>query len=52
MCAGWFDEITKDFDKTIKVLVREAAAGMDGMSVPTSEHQQKRRSVPNNVPTI
>ena len=33
MCAEWFGEISKDFKKTIKILAREAAAGMDGMSV-------------------
>ena len=26
MCAGWFGEIKEDFDKTIKILAREAAA--------------------------
>ena len=33
MCTGWFGEINGDFDKTIKILAREAAAGIDGMSV-------------------
>ena len=26
MCEGWFGEINEDFDKTIKILAREAAA--------------------------
>ena len=33
ICAGWFGEINEDFDKRIKILAREAAAGMDGMCV-------------------
>jgi hypothetical protein len=33
VCAGWFGEINEDFDKTIKILAREAAAGIDGISV-------------------
>ena len=33
MCVGWFGEINEDFDKTIKILAREAAAGIDGMNV-------------------
>ena len=33
MCAGWFGETNEDFDKTIKILAREAAAGMDGLNV-------------------
>ena len=32
MCAEWFGEINEDFNKTIKTLAREAAAGMDCMS--------------------
>ena len=33
MCAGWFGEINKDFENTIKILAREVAAGIDDMSV-------------------
>ena len=33
MCTGWFGEINKDFDKTIKILAREAVAEIDGMNV-------------------
>ena len=35
MCAGWFSELNKYFDKTIKILAREAAAGIDRKSVPS-----------------
>ena len=33
ICADWFGEINEGFDKTIKILAQEAAAGIDGMSV-------------------
>ena len=33
ICSGWFGEINKDFDKAIKILAREAVAGIDGMGV-------------------
>ena len=33
ICAGWFGEINEDFNKTIKVLAREAASGEDGASI-------------------
>ena len=33
MCTGWFSEINKYFDRTIKILAREAAAGNNCMSV-------------------
>ena len=29
LCAGWFGEINKDFEKVIVTLAREAAAGED-----------------------
>ena len=49
MCAGWFGEINEDFDKTIKILAREAAAGIRHECVPPSEYQQESRSVPHNA---
>ena len=33
MCAGWFGEINKTIDKTIRILAREAAVGIDDMNV-------------------
>ena len=33
MYADWFCEINAGFDKTIKILVREASEGVDDMSV-------------------
>ena len=36
MCAGWFGEINEDFEKIIKILARELAAGEDGVNVSSS----------------
>ena len=33
MCAGWFGEINKDFEKGNKILAREAATGIDDVCV-------------------
>ena len=33
LCAGWFGEINEDFEKVIRTLAKEAAAGQDGMAV-------------------
>ena len=33
LCAGWFGEINEDFEKVIRTLAREAAAGRDGMAI-------------------
>ena len=47
MWVGWCGEINKDFDKTIKILTREAAAGIDGISVcPLVNTDRKRGAFP------
>ena len=33
LCAGWFGETNEDFEKVIRTLAKEAAAGQDGMAV-------------------
>ena len=33
LCAGGFGEISRDFEKTIYLLARAAAAGEDGMTI-------------------
>jgi len=33
LCTGWFGEINEDFEKIIKILAREAAAGDDGLGI-------------------
>ena len=33
LCAGWFGEVGRDFDKTVGILARVAAASDNWMSV-------------------
>ena len=33
ICAGWFGEINKDFERIIQLIAREAAAGDDGIKI-------------------
>ena len=33
LCAGWFGEVNKDFEKMLGVLARHAAASEDGLSI-------------------
>ena len=47
MCAGWFSDINKDFDKIIKILAQEAATGIGGMSMcPLVNVNRKGRAFP------
>ena len=42
ICAGWLGEINEDFEKTIKVLMPEAASGQDGMSISPLVNTEKK----------
>ena len=42
LCAGWFVEINEDFEKVIKLLAREAAAGDDGMGISPLANSDKK----------
>ena len=33
LCAGWFGEVNKDFEKVLRLLARHAAAGDDGITI-------------------
>ena len=51
--AGWFGDINEDFDKTIKILAREAATGIDGMSVsPLVNNNKKGGAFPTMLQNI
>ncbi len=54
ICAGWFEEVNKDYKNLISALAWEAAAGDDGMQISPLVNSNRKGGacLPNYAPAV